>query len=65
MLDEPLSTVTLADTQAIVIGEIGGGNALGPMITALQCGVPVVDGDGMGRYFGYDVDYVPVEERYG
>lgn len=37
--------------QAIVIGEIGGGNAIGPMITALQCGLPVVDGDGMGRAF--------------
>ncbi len=36
---------------AIVIAEIGGGNALGPMITALQLGVPVVDGDGMGRAF--------------
>ncbi len=36
---------------AIVIGEIGGGNALGPMITALQCDLPVVDGDGMGRAF--------------
>ncbi len=36
---------------AIVIGEIGGGNAIGPMIAALQCGLPVVDGDGMGRAF--------------
>ena len=36
---------------AIVIGEIGGGNALGPMVTALQCGLPVVNGDGMGRAF--------------
>ena len=36
---------------AIVIGEIGGGNVIGPMITALQCGLPVVDGDGMGRAF--------------
>lgn len=36
---------------AIVIGEIGGGNALGPLITALQCGLPVVDGDSMGRAF--------------
>ena len=36
---------------AIVIGEIGGGNAIGPMITALQCDLPVVDGDGMGRAF--------------
>ena len=39
------------EISAIVIGEIGGGNALGPMITALQCGLPVVDGDGMGRAF--------------
>ncbi len=36
---------------AIVIGEIGGGNALGPMVAALQLGLPVVDGDGMGRAF--------------
>ncbi len=36
---------------AIVIGEIGGGNAIGPMIAALQCHLPVVDGDGMGRAF--------------
>ena len=36
---------------AIVIGEIGGGNALGPMVAALQCGLPVVDGDSMGRAF--------------
>ena len=36
---------------AIVIGEIGGGNALGPMVAALQLGLPVVNGDGMGRAF--------------
>ena len=36
---------------AIVIGEIGGGNALGPLIAGLQCGLPVIDGDGMGRAF--------------
>ncbi len=36
---------------AIIIGEIGGGNALGPMVAALQLGLPVVDGDGMGRAF--------------
>ena len=40
-----------AKIHAIVIGEIGGGNALGPMVTALQLGLPVVDGDGMGRAF--------------
>ncbi len=36
---------------AIIIGEIGGANALGPLIAGLQCGLPVVDGDGMGRAF--------------
>ena len=39
------------EIHAIVIGEIGGGNALGPMVAALQLGLPVVDGDGMGRAF--------------
>ncbi|MCY4146806.1 MAG: DUF917 domain-containing protein [Chloroflexi bacterium] len=36
---------------AIIIGEIGGGNALGPLVVALQLGLPAVDGDGMGRAF--------------
>lgn len=36
---------------AIIIGEIGGSNALGPLIAGLQCDLPVVDGDGMGRAF--------------
>ncbi len=36
---------------ALVIGEIGGSNALRPLICALQMGLPVVDGDGMGRAF--------------
>ena len=36
---------------AIVIGEIGGGNALGPLVAALQLGLPAVDGDSMGRAF--------------
>ncbi len=39
------------EIQAIVIREIGGGKALGPMVAALQLGLPVVDGDGMGRAF--------------
>lgn len=39
------------DVAAIIIGEIGGSNALGPLIAGLQCGLPVVDGDGMGRAF--------------
>ena len=36
---------------ALVIGEIGGGNALGPLVAALQLGLPAVDGDSMGRAF--------------
>lgn len=36
---------------AILIGEIGGSNALMPLICALHMGLPVVDGDGMGRAF--------------
>ncbi len=36
---------------AIVIGEIGGSNALGPLIAGLQCDLPVINGDGMGRAF--------------
>ncbi|MDZ4764124.1 MAG: DUF917 domain-containing protein [Chloroflexota bacterium] len=36
---------------AILIGEIGGSNALMPLIVGLQMGLPVVDGDGMGRAF--------------
>lgn len=37
--------------EAIIIGEIGGSNALAPLIAALQLGLPVVDGDAMGRAF--------------
>jgi len=37
--------------EAVVIGEIGGSNALRPLVCALQAGLPVVDGDGMGRAF--------------
>ncbi len=36
---------------AIIIGEIGGGNALGPLVAALQLGLPAVDGDSIGRAF--------------
>jgi len=36
---------------ALISGEIGGANAMEPMITAAQAGLPVVDGDGMGRAF--------------
>jgi len=36
---------------ALISAEIGGGNALEPIITAAIAGLPVVDGDGMGRAF--------------
>ena len=36
---------------ALIAAEIGGANAMEPMITAAQTGLPVVDGDGMGRAF--------------
>lgn len=35
----------------VIPGEIGGSNAMRPMIVAAQIGVPVIDGDGMGRAF--------------
>lgn len=35
----------------IAIGEIGGGNALEPLITAAYAGLPVIDADPMGRAF--------------
>lgn len=35
----------------LVPGEIGGSNALRPVAVAAQTGLPVVDGDGMGRAF--------------
>jgi len=37
--------------QAILVGEVGGANALKPLISGLQLDLPVVDGDGMGRAF--------------
>lgn len=36
---------------AVISAEIGGSNAMTPMITAAQAGIMVVDGDGMGRAF--------------
>jgi DUF917 family protein len=36
---------------ALISAEIGGGNAMEPIITAAAAGIPVVDGDGMGRAF--------------
>ncbi len=36
---------------ALISTEIGGANSLKPMLTASQLGLPIVDGDGMGRAF--------------
>ncbi len=36
---------------ALIASEIGGSNALAPLILAASQGLPVVDGDGMGRAF--------------
>ena len=36
---------------ALIAAEIGGGNGLVPLLTALHLGVPVVDADGMGRAY--------------
>jgi len=36
---------------ALISAEIGGANAMEPIITAAQSGLPVLDGDGMGRAF--------------
>ena len=35
----------------LIAAEIGGGNAIAPLIVAAQSGLPVIDGDGMGRAF--------------
>ncbi|MCA9878534.1 MAG: DUF917 domain-containing protein [Thermomicrobiales bacterium] len=35
----------------VIPGEIGGSNSMRPMITAAELGIPVIDGDGMGRAF--------------
>ncbi len=36
---------------ALIAAEIGGANAMAPIITAALAGLPVIDGDGMGRAF--------------
>lgn len=43
--------VTGRKVDALISAEIGGANSMEPMLTAAQAGLPVVDGDGMGRAF--------------
>jgi uncharacterized protein len=35
----------------VIPGEIGGANSMRPMIVAARAGLPIIDGDGMGRAF--------------
>jgi uncharacterized protein len=39
------------DAHYLVPGEIGGSNSMRPMAVSLQTGLPVIDGDAMGRAF--------------
>ncbi len=43
--------VTGQKFSALISAEVGGSNSLEPVITAAQSGLPVLDGDGMGRAF--------------
>ena len=36
---------------ALISAEVGGSNSIEPILTAAYAGLPVVDGDGMGRAF--------------
>ena len=55
--DEPLRAMRALERHIgrrfthVIPGEIGGSNAMRPMIVAAQAGIPVIDGDGMGRAF--------------
>jgi DUF917 family protein len=55
--DEPLIAMRALEKHIgktfdyIVPGEIGGSNSTAPMVVGAQAGIPVVDGDGMGRAF--------------
>ena len=55
--DEPLNALRALEHHLgrafthLIPGEIGGANSMRPLIVAAQTGLPVVDGDGMGRAF--------------
>ncbi|MFK7956342.1 MAG: DUF917 domain-containing protein [Lysobacterales bacterium] len=56
-MEEPVNTLEAFEAHvgrqadAIVSFEIGGGNSLLPLVVAAARGLPIVDGDGMGRAF--------------
>jgi DUF917 family protein len=53
--DEPAETLRAFESHvgrkadAVISFEIGGGNSLVPLIAGAELGIPVIDGDGMGR----------------
>lgn len=55
--DEPLMALRALERHIgrtfthIIPGEIGGANSTAPMVVGAQTGLPVIDGDGMGRAF--------------
>lgn len=55
--DEPLMALRALEKHIgrsfthLVPGEIGGANSTAPMVVAAQTGLPLIDGDGMGRAF--------------
>ncbi|MFM9107284.1 MAG: DUF917 domain-containing protein [Chloroflexota bacterium] len=55
--DEPLNAMRAVERHLgrrfthVIPGEIGGANAMRPMAVAAMAGIPVIDGDGMGRAF--------------
>lgn len=46
-----IETYLGASAEAVMCAEIGGLNALVPLVVGARCGLPVLDGDGMGRAF--------------
>jgi len=44
-------TAAQKNVGALISSEIGGVNSLVPLVIAIQTGLPVIDGDGMGRAF--------------
>ena len=46
-----IEDVTGVRMAALIAAEIGGANAMAPIVAAAHAGLPVIDGDGMGRAF--------------
>jgi len=48
---EGIERLSGTDVDMIVAGEIGGANGIVPLVVSALSGLPVIDGDGMGRAF--------------